>query len=217
MGGIFSSSKEECRTNHPELIETREECRTKYPSTGGTTISSSGSSSAACSAITCNGTNRTKKSASEISAIPSSISSSEYSDATFRSPCCKWHNLPDPEQGKRRGINYTDFLNTQISCPITADGNTPWITAAINDGSLPRCGQFTINANADQSITPQGLLTNGQFPIHFIHDHPTNTGSCDFRCGCPQNEDGTFFVTQLNHWNETGANVGSQIRCHPRP
>ena len=40
-----SDSKEECKTNHPELIETQAECSSKYPTTGPTTDTGSGGGS----------------------------------------------------------------------------------------------------------------------------------------------------------------------------
>jgi hypothetical protein len=168
-----------------------------------------------CSTTNCNGTNRTKKSASEISAIPSSISYSEYSDATFRSPCCKWIDLDPPLEGARPNVNYTDFLNTLSVCPIDPNDHsvTNWVNAGVNEYGGRKCGGFTINANAGPE-TPQNLKTGteGTFPIKFIHDNPNRRGpsfSCPTQCACPRKDTGEYWGAQ---WGR--ATTDGQLRCN---
>jgi len=82
-------------------------------------------------------------------------------------------------------------------------------------GRAPRrCGGFTINADADQSMTPPELLTNSKFQIKFTHDHPTiNNQSCDFSCACPQNEEGKYWTIGVKNWHSATEGVSAQIRC----
>ena len=176
---------------------------------------------AACAGITCNGTNRTKKSASEINAIPPTTDPDEYPDTTFRSPCCKWHNLPNPVEGTKSGINYTDFLNTTEACPI--DDSNSSITAAINAGVFVNngnlCGGFTIQADAGPNTHQDILNDDGKFEINFIHDNPnryTLTDRCPRRCKCPVFDDSGQYWYK-HHWNFGNDNSNGHIRCQDSP
>ena len=182
------------------------------PASGGTNPAQQ-----ACDAITCNGTNRTKKSNSEINNIPSTTSSSEYSDITFRSPCCKWHNLPDPLRTKE-GVDYNDFLNTLSVCPL--DPTNTDVTSIINAGTIEnggrKCGGFTLYAEAGPG-TPSNLLTGGgKFPIHLIHDNPNRDVnppfSCPTRCVCPQKVSGEYWGVGITSWGDRNTGDGF-INC----
>ncbi len=172
---------------------------------------------AACAEINCNGTNRTKKSASEINAIPPTTRPDEYPDTTFRSPCCKWHDLPYPQEGRKNGINYTDFLNTTEACPI--DDSNSNITVDINAGRLENggnlCGGFTIQVDADSS-TPSDILNDtGKFEINFIHDNPnrqeTPSFRCPRRCKCPVFDSGQYWYK--HHWSLGDPDDNGHFRC----
>lgn len=238
----YKDSKEECKTNYSRLIETQAECLSTYPnicsatgpsgnsdnsdSSGNSDNSDSSGNSdnsdpnpsnqeQACSEIECNGYNRIKKSESEINEIPSSTSISEYSDSTFRSPCCKWYNLPDPIEGTKTTIDYTDFLNTTEACQIDdSDENiTTYISAGANENGGHLCGSFTIQANADSS-TPRELLTDdGKFEIKFIHDNPnrneTPSFRCPTRCTCPVFDSGQYWW--IHNWD--WGNSNAKMRC----
>ena len=197
-----ANTVDQCIQKFPNDLMTKTSSGTN---TGGTNTGGTNPAKQACDAITCNGTNRTKKSNSEINNIPSTTSSSEYPDTTFRSPCCKWHNLPDPRSGKE-GVDYNDFLNTSSVCPL--DGDNTDITLAINAGTIEnggrKCGSFTLYAEAGPG-TPSNLLTDGnKFPIHLIHDNPNrnvNTPfSCPTRCVCPQKVSGEYWNVLTDNW-----------------
>lgn len=175
----------------------------------------------ACEAITCNGTNRTKKSASEINAIPPTTDPDEYPDTTFRSPCCKWQNLPVPSVGVVDGVDYTDFLNTASTCTI--DDSLSNITTAINAGEFEnngnKCGGFTLYADPGPD-TPSNLLTQvggaNKFPIHLIHDNPNRHASspfsCPTRCICPQDLSGEYWNIGTDNWGP-GKTGDGHINC----
>jgi hypothetical protein len=175
----------------------------------------------ACAGITCNGVNRTKKSTSEINAIPPTTDPDEYPDTTFRSPCCKWQNLPVPSVGVVDGVDYTDFLNTASTCTI--DDSVSNITTAINAGVFEnrgrKCGGFTLYADPGQD-TPSNLLTQvegvDKFPIHLIHDNPnrdaTPSFSCPTRCICPQDLSGEYWNIGTDNWGGGYAGDGF-INC----
>jgi len=162
----------------------------------------------ACAGITCNGTNRTKKSASEINAIPPTTGSDEYPDTTFRSPCCKWNNLPDPVQGKRSGINYTDFLNTTEACPLDRSNRESALYVNAGDNVPRDCGAFEINVNVGPD-TPASLLNaDGKFQINFIHDHPSSSSdTCPMTCVCPRETNGEYWNWRA--WGSDGHGWGN--------
>tara|TARA_Y100000389_G_C17425880_1_gene499493 strand:- start:291 stop:1217 length:927 start_codon:yes stop_codon:yes gene_type:complete len=178
-----------------------------------------------CASISCNGSNRTKKSDNEISAISSSTDSSDYSDATFRSPCCKWGNI---SQG---GVDYTDFLNDESNeCPLKQNNSnvTQWVQAGARgdttvDGRAgPRkCGAYTIPIEVSPG-TPSDILEDGQFNIRFIHDNPNRAGCPETggtappgppKCFCPRTDTGEYFNLQVNNnWDSDAPS--STIRCN---
>jgi hypothetical protein len=207
MGGFFSSSDGE-----------------EGDGGGGTNTDGGGGTNPAqqaCDAITCNGTNRTKKSNSEINAISPTTDPDEYPDTTFRSPCCKWQNLAVSSVRVVDGVDYTDFLNTASTCTI--DDSASNITTAINAGVFEnygrKCGAFTLYADPGQG-TPSNLLTQVddvyKFPIHLIHDNPnrhaTPSFSCPTRCICPQDLSGEYWNTRTDHWGD-GLDGDGFINC----
>ena len=175
----------------------------------------------ACAGITCNGANRTKKSASEINAIPPTTDPDEYPDTTFRSPCCKWNNLPNPVEGAKSGINYTEFLNITEACPI--DDSNSRITTAINAGRSDHggnlCGFFTIRADADPNTSHDILNDDGKFEINFVHDNPNRNSTpsfrCPSRCTCPVFDSGQHWYK--HHWSWGSSSDDGKMRCQDSP
>jgi hypothetical protein len=163
----------------------------------------------------CNGPNRTKKSAQEISeisneelqaAIDSDEDGTNIGDTNFQSPCCKWTGLSVPD-GLTGEPNMNNFLNNPANqCSITGDGTTTEVNlAGFYDGiggrntSARQCGGYRVeytDAFGEQST------------INFIHNYPRAGRNCNQynssnrSCWCPQNSDGSFWNTRV--WGQEG-------------
>ena len=188
----------------------------------------------------CNGSNRIKKTADEISSIPleqiQEAQDAGEGDTKFRSPCCKWHNITPGlvSEGQAQfkthsntdftildtseelailpSRDLTDYLNTTDKCSLNDDGIMAWFEDDANDYN---CVPVTVTVRDSNQAQGEGYAT-----ISMIMGRNSKTcrSTGDDRqpeCICPQRENGDFMTLQYadRYWDGSEPSQRHHTRC----